>query len=96
MPGSNTFSVRLPEDLRHMVDQYAEMTKRSRSFIVKEAVAAYMEEQKARLAAIDEALAEVDKGAFVSGGRVSEWLSTWGTPEELPAPEPDIFLPRKS
>jgi predicted transcriptional regulator len=96
MPGSNTFSVRLPENLRQEVDQFAETTKRSRSYVVKEAVEAYMEEQRSRLAAIDEALAEIDKGELVSGEKVSEWLSTWGTAEEKPAPEPDIFLPRKS
>jgi predicted transcriptional regulator len=52
--------------------------------------------QKAYLAAIDEALAEADKGVFISGEAVSKWLASWGTPDELPPPEPDIFLNRKS
>jgi predicted transcriptional regulator len=93
---SATFSVRLPDDLRQEVDDFAKATKRSRSFVVKEAVAAYMQEQKAYLAAIDEALAEADRGVFISGEAVSKWLASWGTPDELPAPEPDIFLNRKS
>ncbi len=88
---AGTFSVRLPDDLRREVDDFAKATKRSRSFVVKEAVAAYMEEQKAYLAAIDEALAEADKGVFISGEAVDRWLASWGTDNVLPTPEPDIF-----
>jgi predicted transcriptional regulator len=93
---SGTFSVRLPDGLRREVDDLAKATKRSRSFVVKEAVAAFMEERRAYLAAIDEALAEADKGVFISGEAVSRWLASWGTPDELPPPEPDIFPDRKS
>jgi predicted transcriptional regulator len=93
---SGTFSVRLPDDLRREVDELAKATKRSRSFVVKEAVAAYMGERRAYLAAIDEALAEAEDGAFISGEKVRQWLSSWGKPDELPAPGPDIFLKPKS
>jgi predicted transcriptional regulator len=51
-------------------------------------------DQDAYLAAIDEALAEADKGMFVSGEAVIEWLESWGTDNVKPSPEPDIF-PRK-
>ena len=93
---STLVSIRLPDDLRREVDEFARLSKRSRSFVVKEAVASYMEEQRAYLAAIDEAILEADKGVFISGERVSEWLNSWGTDNELPAPEPDIFLTPKS
>ena len=88
---SGTFSVRLPDDLRREVDDYAKATKRSRSFVVKEAVAAYMGEHKAYLAAIEEGEREADLGVFVSGEAVKRWLLSWGTDNELPRPEPDIF-----
>ena len=39
---AETFSVRLPNDIKHQVDELARLTKRSRSFIVKEAVDSYM------------------------------------------------------
>lgn len=96
MAAESTFSVRLPAELRREVDEFAKATKRSRSFVVKEAVAAFMQEQKAYHAAIDEALAEADNGVFISGGKVMEWLASWGTENELPPPEPDIFLKPKS
>ena len=88
---AETFSVRLPDDLRNEVDRLAALTKRSRSFIVKEAVAAYIEDQRNYLKAIDEALQEADKGIFVSGEAAFEWLDSIGTPDELPAPEANIF-----
>jgi predicted transcriptional regulator len=91
MPDSATFSVRLPEELRREVDEFARATKRSRSFVVKEAVAAYMEEQKAYLAAIEEGEREADLGVFISWEATERWLSSWGTENELPRPEPDIF-----
>lgn len=39
---TETFSVRLPDDLKTEVDRLAASTRRSRSFIIKEAVIAYM------------------------------------------------------
>jgi predicted transcriptional regulator len=88
---AETFSVRLPDDLRHEVDRLAALSKRSRSFIVKEAVAAYVEDQRDYLKAIDEALQEADQGTFVSGEAAFKWLDSIGTADERPAPEPDIF-----
>jgi predicted transcriptional regulator len=93
---STLVSVRLPDNLRREVDEFARRTKRSRSFIVKEAVTAYMEEQNAYSQAIDEAIREADKGVFVSGEAASEWLRSWGTTNEKPVPGADIFPPSKS
>lgn len=33
--------------------------------------------------------AEIEAGKFVSNDRVVEWLKSWGTPNELPCPEPE-------
>ena len=96
MAAESTFSVRLPDDLRREVDEFAKASKRSRSFVVKEAVAAYMAEQRAYLAAIEEGEREADRGVFISGEAVERWLLSWGTETELPRPEPDIFPDDKS
>ena len=45
--------------------------------------------------AIREAVAEADKGTFISQEKMDAWLSSWGTGMELPPPEPDIFLDPK-
>jgi predicted transcriptional regulator len=85
------FSVQLPNGLLREIDELATVGKRSRNWVIKHAVVAYLQEQKAYFAAIEEGLAEADKGIFISGERVPEWLASWGTENELPLPEPDIF-----
>ncbi len=89
--GSTLVSVRLPDDMREEIDALAKATRRSRSFVVKEAVAAYVETHRAYLAAIEEGIREAEKGVFVSGEAVEKWLASWGSDNELPMPEPDIL-----
>jgi predicted transcriptional regulator len=91
MASGTTFSVRLPAETKRELEEYARATKRSSAFIVKEAVEAHLAERRAYLAAIDEAEREADEGVFVSGEAVLDWLQSWGTKNELPRPEPDIF-----
>ena len=88
---ADTFSVRLPDDLKAEVEKIAAATRRSRAFIVKEAVAAYVDEQRAFMTAIDEAIIEADKGVFISGDKVFAWLEELRTNPDAPGPEPDIF-----
>lgn len=88
---ADTFSVRLPDDLRAEVDRLAESQRRSRAFIIKEAVEAYVADQQAYEDAIKEALAEAEKGAFISADKTLEWLDQLGVDAATPAPTPDIF-----
>ncbi len=85
-----TFSVRLPEQLKNDVDSYASMTKRSRSFIVKEAIAAYMEERAAYLAELNEAVASIDTHPTYDFDKVTNWIKTWGTEAEKSLSEGDL------
>lgn len=86
-----TFSVRLPPEIKRELDEYAKATRRSSAFVVKEAVEAHLAERRAYLAAIEEAIKEADEGVFVSGEAVMKWMESWGTDNELPMPEPDVF-----
>lgn len=61
-------------------------TQRSRAFIIKEAVEAYVDKHRAYLAAIDAAIVEADKGVFVSGDKVFAWLEELGTNPNAPRP----------
>ena len=95
MAANGTFSVRLPPETKKELEEFARATQRSSAFIVKEAVQAHLAERRAYLEAIKEAIAEADKGVFISGEAVDEWLASWGTDNVLPMPEPDIFPDRE-
>jgi predicted transcriptional regulator len=88
---ADTFSVRLPEDLRVEVDKMAETAHRSRAYIIKAAVEAYVEDHRAYKAAVQEALVEADKGVFISGEAIHAWLDELRTNPDAPDPDPDIF-----
>ena len=96
MATSETFSVRLSPKTKRELEEYARATKRSSAFIVKEAVEAHLAERRAYLAAIDEAIREADEsGEFISWEATRKWMHSWGTPDELPPPEPDIFTKKR-
>lgn len=93
MTTSSTFSVRLSPETRQELEEYAKSTQRSSAFIVKEAVEAHLAERRAYLTAIQEAVEEADdSGEFISWEATSKWMRSWGTANELPQPEPDIFI----
>lgn len=87
---NSTFSVRLSDDLKNDVDKYAALTKRSRSYIVQEAIAAYMKDRLAYLDDLNEAIADAQSGYAHSSEQIFAWMDTWGTENETPLPEPDI------
>jgi predicted transcriptional regulator len=41
--------------------------------------------------ALNQAIAEADKGVFVSNKKVEAWVMSLGTTKELPRPKADIF-----
>jgi hypothetical protein len=56
----------------------------------------YLDHQALKRDAIRKSLAEADKGVFISGEAMHRWIESWGTANELPPPEPDVFLPAKT
>lgn len=85
-----TFSVRLPDEVGRQVDQLARLTKRSRSFIVKEAVESYVRDRADYLQRLDDAVASAESGVGHSGEQIFTWMKSWGTSNELSSPIPDI------
>ena len=90
----STFSVRLPEPLKNDLDKLAQMTKRSRAHLVKEAVAAYVADQQAYIKELLEAKADAESGELHSREQIFAWMDSWGT-ERVPKPPPDIHRKRQ-
>lgn len=87
-------SFRVKETNRINMERIAKLTRRSRSFIVNEAMEVYMRDRIAYLEEIEEAMKEVHSGYGHSSEQIHAWMKSWGTENELPVPSPDI-VPHK-
>jgi len=83
---SETLSIRLDPTVKKRLEALANLSKRSKSFLAAEAIAAYVEVEEWQLEQIREGINELDSGDSVSNEKVSKWLRSWGTPTETKAP----------
>jgi predicted transcriptional regulator len=82
-------SVRMPDDLMRRLDAAAERLRRSKGWLINDAVREYLEREDKRLRRLEEtkeALAELDAGEVVDGDEVLAWLESWGTDHEREPP----------
>lgn len=81
-------SARIPEKLGEELEALAATTRRSKAYLVTEALEDYVD-RKARLyREIDEAVKEADEdGSYVSEKDMRTWLGTWGKENEFPPPK---------
>ncbi len=75
-------TVRLKEQNREDIDRFSKLTKRSRSFIVNEAVELYMKNRIHYLEELNEAVASIDTEPTYPAEEVFTWMKTWGTDDE--------------
>jgi len=84
-------SLKLDDELKGRVQHLAELRRRSSHWIMREAIAQYVEREEKREALRQQTLDAWDEfqatGLHVTGDEVEKWLSTWGTDDELSAPE---------
>lgn len=83
---TTTLSVRLPTDTKKQLDALAKRSRRSKSFLAAEAIAAYVEAEGWQLDEIHAGVAELDEGRGVAHPDVSTWLRSWGRKRERKAP----------
>ena len=77
-----TVSARINDDLAKKLDLLSKATSRSRSFIVSEAIIAYIEDQIWQIDAIKKGLDQADKGDYASDQEVDDFFSRWGSSEQ--------------
>lgn len=86
MPATKVVTAHIPLPLAKKVDKLAERLERPRGWIVKQALAAWVDEQEERHRMILEGLAEVDAGRLVDHEKVKEWAASLGTDKPKPVP----------
>jgi RHH-type transcriptional regulator, rel operon repressor / antitoxin RelB len=83
---TETLSIRIDPETKARLDALAARSRRSKSFLAAEAIAAYVESEAWQLGEIDAGIADLDSGHGVSHEKVSKWLKSWGKPGEAKAP----------
>jgi RHH-type transcriptional regulator, rel operon repressor / antitoxin RelB len=74
---TETLSIRIDAETKKRLDALAKRSKRSKSFLAAEAIAAYVESEEWQLGELQAGIAEIESGQEVSHEKVSKWLKTW-------------------
>ena len=83
---TTTLSVRIDSDTKDQLEALAKRSRRSKSFLAAEAIAAYVEAERWQLDEIQGGLQQLDKGRAVAHKDVSKWLRSWGKKRERKTP----------
>lgn len=82
--------VRLDEQLEARLNALAEKTHRSKSYLAKEALTRYIEQEETKALENQETLTRWEKyqetGVVISNDDMMNWLDSWGTDQEKPCP----------
>lgn len=79
-------SLRISEKKAREIETLAKATDRSKSWLLEQALDAYLETQSWQVARIERGLAEIDRGEGRPHEEVAEWLSSWGHDREGESP----------
>lgn len=74
---STTMTVRLEDDVKDRLDQLAQATHRSKSFLASEAIREFVETNEWQIGEIQSALVEADAGEFASEHDVQALAKKW-------------------
>lgn len=83
-------SIKLDDELKGRVQHLAAARRRTPHWIMREAIAQYVEREEKREALRQDTLKAWEEfqatGRHATAEEVESWLSSWGTEDELPAP----------
>ncbi len=82
MPRTVPLSVRISEDKARRIEALAKATDRPKSWLLEQALDAYLDSQAWQVARIEEGLADIQRGAALGHEEVAEWLAGWGGDRE--------------
>lgn len=70
-------SLRIDDDKIQEIDRLAKVAKRDRTFIINEAIDAYLDVHQWQLQHIEESVRQADQGKFASDSDVEKVLKKW-------------------
>lgn len=84
-------SIKLDDDIKQRVRSLAESRKRTSHWVMREAIAQYVEREEKREALRQDTLKAwqelQETGLHATAEEIDRWLQNWGTDDEAPAPE---------
>ncbi len=83
---TKVLTAHVPLPLANKVDQMAARLERSRGWIMKQALSAWIEQQEERDRLTREALADVDAGCVIDHQAVQAWADSLDSDQPLPVP----------
>lgn len=83
---TRVLTAHVPLPLADKVDQMASRLERSRGWIMKQALSAWIAQEEERDRLTQEALADVDAGSVIDHQSVQAWAESLGTGQPLPVP----------
>lgn len=88
MPQAQTkvLTAHVPVTMAEKVDRLAAQRDRSRGWVVKQALSAWIDQEEERSRLTREALADVEAGHVVDHQAVQAWADSLGTESPLPLP----------
>ena len=75
---SVTMTVRMEPELKQRLEQLAQATERSKSFLAAQAIREFVDLNEWQVQEIRNAIAEADQGDFASEDKLKEVLAKWG------------------
>lgn len=85
-PDTRVLTAHVPTELASRVDALAERLERSRGWVVKQALTAWVEEEEERHRLTLEALADLQTSPGIPHDAVSAWAESLGSDKPLPVP----------
>lgn len=83
---TKVLTTHVPLPLAEKVEQVAERMERSRAWIMKQALSAWLEQEEERERLTREALADVDVGHVIAHQDVQAWTDSLSTDKIMPVP----------
>lgn len=84
---SETFTVRVDSLVKKRLEKLAKSTGRSRSFLAAEAIGEFVDVNEWQIAGVKDALKSLNIGESIPHEEIKEWVQSWGTRKERPAPK---------